>query len=408
MRGFAQTLFNALLGWIRMLVEAVWSLLFSDGTKAWLTWIGNNWLALVVLLCLIGVAIDYLIWFVRWRPYYVWGAKMRRFGRIFGIGRKDREMPQAPVRAARSSYAPPPAPLTVEDFEPEQAYPEPVKAYPGPAWEDAVWEEQDEASLPDTIHARPRKADLKEQYIRRFARPASESVPEEQEYTQPYGAGASSWENGPEEYLAEAVAEPAPAQEEYPPEDWAEAPSDMSSENSLSDTLPEETSPFWDDGTLPKTPPAQKEERIHPGIDYQELSRKYGWHVPMQQAGQAPTDEQEEQEQTWDSGGLENFAPYRPPAPPPAAEPRPRNERARKSKQERTPIEKVRNSLLGRAVKRAGKVLTVDDEESGKLLDGLPPPIDKRRAFHAPVYPTKMGQSPAPKDSKSPDFREDD
>ena len=405
MRGFAQTLFNALLGWIRMLVEAVWSLLFSDGTKVWLTWIGNNWLVLVVLLCLIGVAIDYLVWFVRWRPYYVWGSKMRRFGRIFGIGRKER--PPAPVRTGRS-YAPLPAPLTVEDFEPEQAYPEPVQAYPGPAWEDAVWEEQD-ASLPETIHARPRKADYQEQYIRRFARPVADPVPQEQEYTQPYGADAPNWEDGPEAYLADAVAEPEPepTQEEYPPEYELENSQDSYSANSFQN----EADPFWDDGTLPQTPPAQEEEPIHPGIDYQELSRKYGWHVPVQQASgqadQALVDGQEEQEQAWDSEGLTNFAPYRPPAAPSAAEPRPRNERARKSKQERTPVEKVRNSLLGRAVKRAGKVLTVDDEESGKMLDGLPPPIDKRRAFHAPVYPQK-GQGPAPKDSKSPDFREDD
>ena len=42
MRGFAQTLFNVLLGWIRTVVEGVWSLLFTSGTQAWLQWIAGN------------------------------------------------------------------------------------------------------------------------------------------------------------------------------------------------------------------------------------------------------------------------------------------------------------------------------------------------------------------------------
>lgn len=408
MRGFTQTLFNALLGWIRMLVEAVWSLLFSDGAQKWLEWIGNNWLPLVAFLCLVGVVIDYLVWFVRWRPYYVWGARMRRFGRIFGIGRK--EPPQAPPERANRSYAPPPAPLTVEDFEPEQAYSEPVQAYPGPAWEDSVWEDA-EASLPDTIHARPRKADYQEQYIRRFARPEAEPAPLEQEYTQPYGADVPNWQNEPEAYFNEPEAEPA--QEAYPPEYNAENERDAYSEEpSLSSSG--ESEPFWDDGAPPPQTPPDQEEPIHPGIDYKELSLKYGWHVPAQQPGEqdgqglldGQEEQQAEQEEPWDFGGMENFAPYRPPAPPSAAEARPRNERARKAREGQSPLQKVRNGL-GRVVKRAGKVLAVDDEEAGGMLDGLPPPIDKRRAFHAPVYPQK-GQGPGPKDSKSPDFREDD
>jgi hypothetical protein len=80
-----------------------------------------------------------------------------------------------------------------------------------------------------------------------------------------------------------------------------------------------------------------------------------------------------------------------------------RLERARKARTDSTPLSRVKSGL-SRIAQRAGKVLTVDDEEANKILDGLPPPIDKRRAFHAPVYPNRPGAGA----KKSPDFREDD
>ncbi len=376
MRGFTQTLVNALFGWIRILVEGVWNLLFSNETQQWLHWVGDNWLTLVVFLCFCGVVLDYLIWFLRWRPYYVWASSMRRMRRIFGGG-KAREEKRIPQERRRRQPAPIQQPVREaqlyeaaeddSDAWAEQGWEQPaVSEQPGPAW----------AGMPevtaDTILARPRKADYQEQYVRRFSRPQTE--PQALWQAEP----REEWPNEQQEYFGELEA----AQEE---ETWA-----------------------------PETPAASSDQPLHPGIDYQALSRQYGWHGETEKSDadvpEEPDMPEEEQPQesagpSWNFSGLESFSPYHAPAPP--VEREQRMERARKVRTDHTRLSKVKSGL-SRIAQRAGKVLTVDDEEDqSKLIDGLPPPIDKRRAFHAPVYPNRPGSDPASK-KKNPDFQEDD
>ncbi len=410
MRGFAQTLFNALLGWIRTLVEGVWNILFSSDAQQWLKWVGDNWMILVVFLCLCGVALDYVVWFFRWRPYYVWGSSMRRLRRFFGGGKPQREEQPYREKAAGRS-----APRQQERRRPEPGYQPPEEpAYQPSADEQAyAWQEEQYAADPvyeqqpacvqesiydqvpmyeppadpyqpqptavfqkpaaaaDTILARPRKADYQEQYVRRFARP-------------------------------EPALPPEPVYEPVPQEDWSDVPQP---DELLYDAPPQEE--YW----APEMTQDAGNEPIHPGIDYQALSRQYGWHVDRPAGGQAaprqPAQRQTEQqpaEPGWDFSGLDGFTPYRAPEMPSPQGQRPeRAERTKKPKPEGKPLNKVRSGL-SRIAQRAGKVLTVDDEQAGKLIDGLPPPIDKRRAFHAPVYPNRPGSDK----QKSPDFQEDD
>ena len=372
MRGFAQTLFNALLGWIRMLVEGVWGLLFSNDTQQWLQWVADNWLTLVILLCLCGVVLDYLIWLLRWRPYYVWASSMRRVRRFFGGG-KARKEGKEPYQNPR--------PLPVQQYAQEEAFQEDAPEEPEPfaeIWEDPAFSQPETAfaktpaATADTIMARPRKADYQEQYVRRFARPEAEvpAAPPMPEET--FG----SWD------------EPPVSREEPQEELWPREETDSEAENWAQDA-----------------PAPSLDQPLHPGIDYQALSRKYGWHQEVQaqreQTPDEPADEpQEQQGPSWNFSGLENFSPYRAPAPPGHEQ---RSERARKARTDGTPLSRVKSGL-SRIAQRAGKVLTVDDEEAGKLIDGLPPPIDKRRAFHAPVYPNRPGETPG----KNPDFQKDD
>lgn len=380
MRGFTQTLVNTLFGWIRILVEGVWNLLFSNETQRWLQWVGENWLALVVFLCLCGVVLDYLIWFLRWRPYYVWASSMRRMKRIFGGGKapEDKKVPRE--RRKRQ-----PAPVPVQKQVPE---PELFEALNGgdDDWEEQNWEQpavQEQPDLTgaimpavtaDTILARPRKMDYQEQYVRRFARPQAE---EPQATTLWQEEPVEDWPNEQQEYMGE----PEPASEE---ESW-----------------------------VPEVPAPSADQPLHPGIDYQALSRQYGWHRETEKSGAKAPDEldaaegeqpQEVAGPAWNFSGLENFSPYRVPTPP--AEREQRMERTRKARTDNTPLSKVKSGL-SRIAQRAGKVLTVDDEEESKLIDGLPPPIDKRRAFHAPVYPNRPGTNPT-NTKKNPDFQEDD
>ncbi len=368
MRGFAQTIFNALLGWIRTLVEGIWDLLFSNETRQWLTWVADNWLALVVFLCLCGVVLDYLIWLLRWRPYYVWASSVRRMRRLFGGGKasQERQPPSArpqPLPKPAREHAPEAAAYDAGsggDIPEEQNWEE-----PGPEQQEPVWVDTP-AMTADTILARPRKADYQEQYVRRFARPEPEPQPE------------PAW------------------QEEYDG-GWAEPQQEL---------MPATENPPMEEAWAPETPESPSDQPLHPGIDYQAMSRQYGWHqeAPAAPETQAPEDAAEPAREPsgpkWDFSGLENFTPYRAPAPPGREQ---RGERARKARSDSTPLSRVKNGL-SRIAQRAGKVLTVDDEEAGKIIDGLPPPIDKRRAFHAPVYPNRPGANPP----KSPDFREDD
>ena len=75
MNGFADTLISLLLGWIKTLVKAVYNVFSSDTGGTFWSWLGNNWLGLAVLLCLIGVIIDFAVWIIRWQPYRLWQAK---------------------------------------------------------------------------------------------------------------------------------------------------------------------------------------------------------------------------------------------------------------------------------------------------------------------------------------------
>lgn len=81
MNGFADTLTDLLLGWIKTLVKAVYNVFSSDTSGTFWSWLGNNWLGLAVFLCLIGVIVDFTVWIVRWQPYRLWEEKRaKRWG----------------------------------------------------------------------------------------------------------------------------------------------------------------------------------------------------------------------------------------------------------------------------------------------------------------------------------------
>jgi len=73
----AKSIMNALLGWLKALAD--WTLgLFdlSDGSSP-IKWMADNWLFLLIVLMIVGVLIDFLIWLIRWRPYWIWLDKKR-------------------------------------------------------------------------------------------------------------------------------------------------------------------------------------------------------------------------------------------------------------------------------------------------------------------------------------------
>ena len=74
----ADSLFNVLMGWVRALVNGIWALFTTDHTTL-LEFLGKNWIMIVVVILTAGLAIDWLVWLIRWRPYHLWAKRARRF-----------------------------------------------------------------------------------------------------------------------------------------------------------------------------------------------------------------------------------------------------------------------------------------------------------------------------------------
>ena len=115
MNAFANALFTFLFSWMRTVVQGVWSAVASGRFARFFTWLGDSWLWVALFLCLLCTAMDYLIWLIRWRPYWVWKTKWRQFKRRLrgGNRRFDRgydtgvglELPPEPPRAEPSAWA---------------------------------------------------------------------------------------------------------------------------------------------------------------------------------------------------------------------------------------------------------------------------------------------------------------
>lgn len=77
MGAFANTVFSALLGWVQTAAAWLWGLVTNADVSAWLRWLLDNWLPLLLILCAGGVVIDFIVYLIRWQPYRVWGRFLR-------------------------------------------------------------------------------------------------------------------------------------------------------------------------------------------------------------------------------------------------------------------------------------------------------------------------------------------
>lgn len=76
MNFIADSLFSVLLGWTRSLFNNLWNMLTND-SAGFTGFLQRFWLPIIIILLLGGTLIDYIIWLVRWRPYYIWSARIR-------------------------------------------------------------------------------------------------------------------------------------------------------------------------------------------------------------------------------------------------------------------------------------------------------------------------------------------
>lgn len=173
MGSFANSVFSVLLGWIRTAVNEFWTLLSSGEGGGMLTWIGENWKALTLLLCVIGIVVDTIVHVIRWRPLQVWASFFRR---IRGKGQEvdawmEEETPQPMLQAPRRPQLPP---APVQQTARAWVYPDGtarmVQDYEPPQGELVT------AQRENTPLVQEQYADNDADYYRRFARPAQEPV----------------------------------------------------------------------------------------------------------------------------------------------------------------------------------------------------------------------------------------
>jgi len=146
----ADSLFNALMSWVRALVNALWALFSAERTTA-LEFLGKNWMAVAAVIIACGLVIDWLVWLIRWQPYHLWARRVRRMLRLdepVEEPKKEKGKAHAAVMPEKR-YARP---------EEETIYARPQEMDGNetdeePAWTEAVWTEpaDEESAENDTL-----------------------------------------------------------------------------------------------------------------------------------------------------------------------------------------------------------------------------------------------------------------
>lgn len=75
--GVSNAIVDAMLSWLKGLASWVLKLFNLSGGFSPLRFLANNWLKLLIFFLIVGVAMDLLIWLIRWRPHWVWFHKKR-------------------------------------------------------------------------------------------------------------------------------------------------------------------------------------------------------------------------------------------------------------------------------------------------------------------------------------------
>lgn len=97
--GYSNAIVDGMLGWLKGLANWVLRLFNLAGAGGNpLLWLSQNWLRLLIVLTVIGVAADILVWLVRWRPHWVW------FRRTRVIVNDDRFFNESDISAQMNPY----------------------------------------------------------------------------------------------------------------------------------------------------------------------------------------------------------------------------------------------------------------------------------------------------------------
>ena len=164
---FTQTLVEALLSWMQLITSWVWDFFQADKAGGFLSWFSDHWMRIALFLIIVGLVVDWLIWMIRWRPYWLW---LRKRQIIYEEVETPRRKKSARSRASRPQpvrHLPQTSANEYEDpFASGEVDPYAISAVPPkPAAKDvdSDWTDWDADSDPyaaaraddDSIYARP-------------------------------------------------------------------------------------------------------------------------------------------------------------------------------------------------------------------------------------------------------------
>ena len=73
----ANSVFQALMGWIRAVALEIWNTFSSPEGTTLMGWVGAHWKGLAFGMCVLGLTVDLIVYLFRWQPYRVWRSQRR-------------------------------------------------------------------------------------------------------------------------------------------------------------------------------------------------------------------------------------------------------------------------------------------------------------------------------------------
>lgn len=168
MNGFVHTILSFMLSWIRALISNIWSVITSEDGGALYQFLQSQWLHIVLALFLLGVIVDLIVYFFRWRPDYIWRSRMHR------PRRQKAEKKKKQKAAPMPESAPAPAPVYAASYAPSASYAAPTRVYaPVQELNEPVFDE--EAALWEEA-VQPVQTDWSAQELPEFGAPRPEPI----------------------------------------------------------------------------------------------------------------------------------------------------------------------------------------------------------------------------------------
>lgn len=123
---FAEKLVEVMLSWMRLVVDWFWSVFRTGAPSGLSKWFASSWKGIVVVLIVAGMVIDWLVWMIRWRPYWLWFRKKQI---IYEDEEKPRREPAERIERPRNIERFQ-GTRTAREDDFEDPFAEPVKSVP--------------------------------------------------------------------------------------------------------------------------------------------------------------------------------------------------------------------------------------------------------------------------------------